>query len=439
MTLRDLLGAGPDDVEITGLAYDNRTVEPGTLFFCVPGFTRDGHDFAPDAVARGAAALVVTRPLGLGVPEVQVEDMRAAMAQAAARFYGDPTAELRVVGITGTTGKTTTAWLTRAMLEAAGMQTRAARHGDLDRGRRGARRSQRTTPEAIDLQRTFREMLDGGDVACAMEISSHALELRRAEGIRCAAAVFTNLSQDHLDFHPDMESYFLAKRMLFETDPGVRIACADDAYGRRLAEEFPGTLTFGIDAEADLRALDVRSDAAGSDFTLRSAEGEWPVRLGMPGRFNVLNALGAWAAARALGAAPEPLLATLADPPRVPGRFEPVDEGQPFAVVVDYSHKPAALENVLQCGARGRRGARDRGVRRGRRPRPRQAPADGGDRRAARRPGDHHLRQPALRGPGGDRDRGGGGRARRRASSSRSTAAPRSSARCRSRRRATSS
>src|SRR4051794_6170480 len=350
MKLRDLLGAGPDDVEITGLAYDNRTVEPGTLFFCVPGFTRDGHDFAPDAVARGAAALVVCRPLGLGVAEVVVEDMRAAMAQAAARFHGDPTAELRVVGITGTSGKTTSAWLTRAMLEAAGLQTGLL--GTVTSIVGGeARPVERTTPEAIDLQRTFREMLDGGDVACAMEISSHALELRRAEGIRCAAAVFTNLSQDHLEFHPDMESYFLAKRMLFETHPGVRIASADDAYGRRLAEEFPGTLTFGIDA-GDLRALDVRSDAAGSDFTLRAEDGQWSVRLGMPGRFNVLNALGAWAAARALGAAPEPLLATLADPPRVPGRFEPVDEGQPFSVVVDYSHKPAALENVLQA-ARG--------------------------------------------------------------------------------------
>ena len=346
MTLRDLLGDGPDDVEISGLAYDNRTVEPGTLFFCVPGFTRDGHDFAPDAVARGAAALVVCRPLGLGVPEVQVEDMRAAMAHAAARFYGDPTAELRVVGITGTSGKTTTAWLTRAMLEAAGMQTGLL--GTVTSIVGGESRPvQRTTPEAIDLQRTFREMLDAGDVACAMEISSHALELRRAEGIHCAAAMFTNLSQDHLDFHPDMESYFLAKRRLFETDPGVRIACADDEYGRRLAAEFPDTVTFGIEAGADIRALDLQADAAGSSFTLRSGEGEWPVRLALPGHFNVLNALGAWAAARALEAPPEPLLATLAQPPAVPGRFEPVDEGQPFTVVVDYAHKPGALENVL--------------------------------------------------------------------------------------------
>jgi len=375
MTLREVLGAAARDappVEVTGLAYDNRLVAPGTLFFCVPGFTRDGHDYAADAVARGAAALVVCRPLALGVPEVQVEDMRAAMAQAAARFYGDPTARLRVVGVTGTSGKTTTAWLTRGMLEAAGMPCGLL--GTVGSVVGGEHRSvERTTPEAIDLQRTFAEMLEAGDVACAMEISSHALELRRAEGIRCAVAIFTNLSQDHLDFHPDMEAYFLAKRRLFETDPGLRVACADDPYGRRLAAEFPGTVTFAIDHEADLRALDVRPDASGSDFRLRTPDGDWPVRLGMPGRFNVLNALGAWAAARALGAAPEPLLATLAAPPRVPGRFEPVDAGQPFAVVVDYSHKPGALENVLNSAravAAGRvivvfgaGGDRDRGKR----------------------------------------------------------------------------
>ena len=210
------------------------------------------------------------------------------------------------MGVTGTSGKTTTAWLVRAMLEAAGMQCGLL--GTVASIVGGERRAmERTTPEAIDLQRTFREMLDAGDVACAMEISSHALELRRAEGIHCTASVFTNLSQDHLDFHPDMESYFLAKRRLFEIDPGVRIAGADDAYGRRLAAEFPGTVTFGIDAEADVRALDVRPDAAGSDFTLRTADGEWPVRLGMPGRFNVLERarrLGGGArAGRAAGAA----------------------------------------------------------------------------------------------------------------------------------------
>src|SRR5919205_131508 len=241
MTLRELLGDGPD-VVVTGLAYDNRLVAPGTLFFCVPGFTRDGHDFAPDAIARGAAALVVARPLGLGVPEVQVDDVRAAMAVAAARFYRDPTARLPVIGVTGTNGKTTTAFLVRALLEASGRQCGLL--GTVTSVIAGEERpTVRTTPEAIDLQRTFRAMLDGGDRACAMEISSHALELRRADGIHVAAAIFTNLTQDHLDFHPTMEDYFLAKRRLFASPlTEVRIINVDDPYGRRLAGEFSGLL-----------------------------------------------------------------------------------------------------------------------------------------------------------------------------------------------------
>src|SRR3954447_24424773 len=320
MTLRELLGDGPD-VVVTGLAFDNRLVEPGTLFFCVPGFTRDGHDFAPDAISRGAAALVVQRPLGLGVPEVRVDDVRAAMAVAAARFHGDPTARLRVAGITGTNGKTTTAFLTRALLEASGLRcgllgtVKCVVGGD-------ERPVVRTTPEALDLQRTFAEMLDAGDEACAMEISSHALELRRADGIHVAAAVFTNLTQDHLDFHPDMEAYFQAKRLLFSSPlTQVRIANADDHYGRRLAEEFPGTVTFGLECEADFRAVDVVTRFAGSELTLRTPDGDFGVRVPLPGRFNVLNALAAWAAARTLGVPADALPGALADAGRVPGRF----------------------------------------------------------------------------------------------------------------------
>src|ERR1700742_1517753 len=241
MTLRELLGDGPD-VVVTGLTFDNRLVVGGTLFFCVPGFTRDGHDFAPDAVARGAVALVVQRPLGLGVPEVVVPDVRASMAVAAARFYGDPTASLRVAGITGTNGKTTTAFLTRALLEGAGV--RCGLLGTVKSVIGGVEHPVvRTTPEAFDLQRTFAEMLAAGDAACAMEISSHALELRRAGGIPVAAAVFPNLTQDHLDFHETMEAYFQAKRLLFASPlTGVRIANADDEWGRRLIDEFDGVV-----------------------------------------------------------------------------------------------------------------------------------------------------------------------------------------------------
>lgn len=345
MTLRELLGDGPD-VVVTSLTFDNRLVGPGTLFFCVPGFTRDGHDFAPDAVARGAVALVVERPLGLGVPEIQVADVRAAMAQAAARFYGDPTATLKVAGITGTNGKTTTAFLIRALLEGAGLSTGLL--GTVKSVVGGAEHAVvRTTPEAFDLQRTFREMLDAGDVACAMEISSHALELRRSNDIHVAAAVFTNLTQDHLDFHPTMEEYFQAKRRLFASPLAqVKIVNADDGYGRRLIEEF-SPLTFGIENAADFRAVDVRTDATGCDFVAITPDGEFSARVPIPGRFNVLNALAAWAAARALGAPAAGLADSLLHAATAPGRFQPVEAGQDFGVVVDFAHKPDALEQVL--------------------------------------------------------------------------------------------
>src|SRR5436190_13722578 len=265
MTLRQLMGNGAPEVEISGLAYRSQDVGDGTLFFCVPGFTTDGHDYAADAVGRGAAALVCERPLGLGVPELVVEDARQAMGPVAARFYGDPTAELRVVGITGTNGKTTTAFLVRHLLEAAGV--RCGLLGTVKRVVGGVPEEvERTTPEAIDLQATFRRMLDEGDRACAMEVSSHALELGRAAGIRFACRVFTNLTQDHLDFHESMEAYFGAKRRLFE-EPGASVVNLDDEYGRRLAAELEEPVTFAIEREAAYRARHVAFDVNGSSFT----------------------------------------------------------------------------------------------------------------------------------------------------------------------------
>src|SRR5947208_3433469 len=285
MNLRELLGEGPADVEITGLAFDNRKVEPGTLFFCVPGFTRDGHDFAPDAVARGAAALVVCRPLGLGVPEVRVEDMRAAMAHAAARFYGDPTATLKVVGVTGTNGKTTTAFLTRALLEAGGI--RAGLLGTVTSIVGGREEPVvRTTPEAIDLQRIFRRMLDEGDEACVMEVSSHALALGRADSIRFACRVFTNLTQDHLDFHPTMEDYFAAKRRLFESPGAPSVVNVDDEYGRRLlVEADPDAITYSLLRDAAYRARDIEFDTARSRFTCETPDGAVAIEMALPGLF----------------------------------------------------------------------------------------------------------------------------------------------------------
>src|SRR3954471_21233626 len=270
MQLREVPGAGPDapPIEITALAYDNRLVTPGTLFFCVPGFTRDGHDFAPDAIARGAAALVVERPLGTRVPEVRVPDVRAAMAAAAAAFHGHPTRTLRAVGITGTNGKTTTAFLVRGLLEAAGGRTGLV--GTITAVVGGEERPMvRTTPEAIDLQRMFAEMREAGDEAVVMEVSSHALQLHRADAIHWDVAVFTNLTQDHLDFHPTMEDYFAAKRRLFEAGPKTAVVNVDDPYGRRLASDLHDPVTVGIDApDARLRATAIESDATGSTFTL---------------------------------------------------------------------------------------------------------------------------------------------------------------------------
>jgi UDP-N-acetylmuramoyl-L-alanyl-D-glutamate--2,6-diaminopimelate ligase len=371
MTLRELFGQDLPEAEVTALALDNRRVEQGTVFFCVRGFTRDGHDFAADAVSRGAVALVVDHALGLGVPEVVVEDVRAAMAPAAARLHGDPTATLRTVGVTGTNGKTTSAYLVRALLEAAGEPTGLL--GTVKSVVGGVEHEvARTTPEAIDLQAAFAAMRDAGDTHCVMEVSSHALALGRADAIHWAAAIFTNLTQDHLDFHPTMEDYFAAKCRLFSAGPHVAVVNVDDPWGARLARELEGAklVTIAIDATAaDLRATDIASDFSGSTFTAGSLE----LRSPLPGRFNVYNVLGAVAAARALGVDDATIVAALPGVEPVPGRFEPVDEGQEFALIVDYAHTPDSLENVLAAArplTRGRLicvfgcgGDRDRGKR----------------------------------------------------------------------------
>ncbi len=359
MELRELIeGAEPLDtsgdlsVEIRGLAYDSRKVGEGGLYFCVPGFSSDGHDFAPAAVEAGAVALVVERDLELPVAEVRVGDVRAAMAPVAARFFGEPTASLAMAGITGTNGKTTTAFLLREIIEADGRSCGLL--GTVKQVVGGAEEEVvRTTPEAVDLEATFRRMLEAGDSACVMEVSSHALSLHRCDAIHFDVALFTNLTQDHLDFHADMEDYFLAKRILFaELAPEASVVNLDDPYGARLAEEL-GCVTFSAaGAAADFRALEVEFDDAGSSFVLEGPAGAMPVRTPLPGHFNVSNALGAIAAAGALGVPPEVAVEALATAGRVPGRFEPIDEGQGFAVLVDYAHTPDSLANVLTAARR---------------------------------------------------------------------------------------
>jgi UDP-N-acetylmuramoyl-L-alanyl-D-glutamate--2,6-diaminopimelate ligase len=359
---------GSRSIDVSDLAYDARRVRPGALFFCVRGERADGHEFAPEAVDRGAVALVVERRLDLPVPQLVVADPRRAMAVAADIFFGRPTRDLLVAGVTGTNGKTTTAYLLHAVLEAAGLTPGLL--GTVESRVGGERRpAVRTTAEAIDLQRTFRELLDAGNRSCAIEATSHGSELHRLDCVRFAALVFTNLSQDHLDFHGTMERYFEAKRRLFAGVPAA--VNVRDEWGRRLAEGQRGErlVTFGLADDADIRAEELELGPAGARFRAGGLE----LRTPLLGRFNVENVLGTVAAARLLGLPDEAIAAGVASVDGVPGRFETVDEGQPFRVVVDYSHKPGALENVLRTArdiADGRvicvfgcGGDRDRGKR----------------------------------------------------------------------------
>src|SRR5689334_12779291 len=366
---REVVGAAP--VEIRDLAYDARDVEPGTLFFCVPGGRADGHDFAATAVEKGTVALVVERPLEVGAPQLVVPSARAAMAVGADEFFGRPTEELQVAGVTGTNGKTTTAFLLYAILAAAGR--RPGLLGTIESRVGGERRpAVRTTPEAIDLQREFREMLDAGDRSAAVEATSHGSALGRLDRVRFSALVFTNLTQDHLDFHGTLEAYFDAKRRLFtETMPPAAVNVGDE-HGRRLAEELRGhneLLTFGLLDDADIRPEELELGPRGARFNAGGIELETRLR----GRFNVENVLGAVAAAKLLEIPDDAIAYGVRELRGVPGRFEAVDEGQPFAVLVDYAHTPDSLENVLRTArdlAQGRLicvfgcgGDRDRGKR----------------------------------------------------------------------------
>jgi UDP-N-acetylmuramoyl-L-alanyl-D-glutamate--2,6-diaminopimelate ligase len=363
---------GDPAVEIADLAYRAQDAGPGALFFALRGANADGHDFAAEAVTRGAVALAVERELELPVPQLVVPDTRVAMARIAAAFFDDPSAELEVVAVTGTSGKTTTTFLVHAVLAAAGR--RPGLLGTVESRVGGERRSAvRTTPESVDLQRTLREMVDAGNRSCALEATSHGSEQHRLDGVHFAALAFTNLQRDHLDYHGSMSSYFEAKRRLFLREPEPRAAVnVGDEWGRRLADELRGRttlLTYALDGEADLTAEELELSADGARFRIGGLVLETALR----GRFNVENALAAVALARLVGVGDEAVVAGLAAAEGPPGRFEQVEEGQPFAVVVDYSHKPDALANVLRAArelAQGRvicvfgaGGERDRGKR----------------------------------------------------------------------------
>ncbi|HEX2236170.1 MAG TPA: UDP-N-acetylmuramoyl-L-alanyl-D-glutamate--2,6-diaminopimelate ligase [Actinomycetota bacterium] len=346
----ELVAVRPDgDALVAGVSYDSRGVQPGDLFFCVPGARHDGHEFAAEAVAAGAVALCTQRPVHAGVPEIVVSDVRRAMARIGAAFFGRPADRLLLVGVTGTNGKTTTAYLVRSILAAAGHS--AGLIGTVETVVAGERRpGVRTTPESLDLHALFAEMVHRGVSAAALEVTSHALALGRVEGVRFACAAFTNLSQDHLDFHRDMEAYFAAKRSLFVPErTGVAAVNLDDPYGRRLAAEVAvPVIGFGAAPEASVRALEVVSAPSRTRIVARTPVGDLELSTRLVGGFNVANCLTACACALGIGVGPDAIASGIEGLSSVPGRFEAVDRGQPFSVIVDYAHTPDSLDNVLR-------------------------------------------------------------------------------------------
>jgi UDP-N-acetylmuramoyl-L-alanyl-D-glutamate--2,6-diaminopimelate ligase len=337
------------DPECAGLAYDSRRVTPGMVFFALPGEKTDGHDHAADAAARGAVAVVAERDCGLppDVAQVFAANTRKTMALAAARFHRNPSRDLKVIGITGTNGKTTVAHLARHVLKQAGLATGLLGTVEYDVGER-VLPAARTTPEALELQQLLAQMRDADCAVCVMEVSSHALAQHRVDAIEFDAALFTNLTQDHLDYHGDMEAYFATKRQLLDglKNKAAAIVNLDDPFGARLAGE--PVLTFGHATAATVRAVDFTLGATSTHLTVQTPDGSLPVSLPLIGRHNISNALAAFCIARLLGVGPDVIAEALASAPPVPGRLESIVAGQPFGVFVDYAHTDDALRQVLK-------------------------------------------------------------------------------------------
>ena len=340
--------AAEPDVAISGIAYNSRSVRPGDAFFCIAGFERDGHDFAADAEARGACAIVAERAVpGVRIPVVIVPDTRRALAVASSRFFGHPSSDMRVVGITGTNGKTTTTYVLDSVLRAAGFLTGVI--GTIETRIGGAREpASRTTPESRDLQETLSRMRVACVTAVSMEVSSHAVDLHRVDGVEFAVVAFTNLSQDHLDYHATMEEYFSVKARFMGCVPiERRVVNVDDDHGVLIADTLGAHWQVGTSARANVRGQDIVMQAACCRFRLITPEGEAHVVLPLAGAFNVSNALIAAGCGLALGLPLQTIVAGLENAPQVPGRLERIDEGQDFAVLVDYAHTPDGLANAI--------------------------------------------------------------------------------------------
>ena len=343
---------GGRQAEVSALAYESNRVEPGSLFCTWKGKVKDGHTFVPDAVKRGAVAVVAERQLGdLKIPGIRVENGRRALGRMAANFYGNPSRQVRVVGVTGTNGKTSTAMLLQSLLEVGGLRSGLLGTvvNDTGKGRVGAKH---TTPEALDLQQYLAEMRENGCRAAAIEVSSHALDQGRTEGVEFAGAIFTNLGRDHLDYHQTLEAYEEAKAQLFRGLGAGAFAVinAEDPVGIRMVNRCaPGVriIRYGVD-RGEVCTRDLKMGTGGSSFVLRTSEGEVAATLPWLGRFNVANALAAAAGALAAGVPLEKVAAGLGRAPAVPGRMERVAGPQEITVLIDYAHTEDAVRAALE-------------------------------------------------------------------------------------------
>jgi len=370
--------SGNSQVVVGGMSMDSRKVQPGDLYACVPGFKVDGHDFAEKAINSGAVALVVDHFLPLNVPQVKVANVRQVIGHLAAAVYGHPSEQLKLVGVTGTNGKTTITYLIEKIGTKHGQKVGLiGTLGSRINGREIP--GERTTPEAIEVQKLLGDMVAEGVSLAVMEVSSHALDLGRVSGCEFDVGIFTNLTQDHLDYHKTMEDYLYAKSRLFSNltgkkQPKISILNGDDSSFKKLSEASAAPVVrYGIDNEADYRAENVEVTSEGVRFVVRFREGLQTIQYSTPGVFSVYNALAAFAWGVERGYSAESVAEALAEIPGVPGRFESVRLGQPFQVIVDYAHTPDGLENVVrtaQSFTKGRLitvfgcgGDRDRGKR----------------------------------------------------------------------------
>ena len=345
-------GPAAADIEITGISYASSSVEPGHLFAALKGERRDGIDFVPEAAARGAAAVLADRPRpeGVGLPWVRVFDARESLALAAANFHGHPSYGLKVVGITGTKGKTTTTFILESILRAAGRP--AGIIGTIQhRGGTLSQEAFRTTPEAPDLQRMLRSMLEDGLTHCVMEVSSHSLALKRVVGVSFDVAVFTNLGAEHLDYHKTMEDYFEAKKKLFQLNSKKRTAVVneDDPWGKRLITELPmTTITFGLEPTAIVRGEKLKVNGTGLEALVRFPGGQMAVSSPLSGRHNLYNILAAFSVALALNVPLQAIREGIASLGQVPGRFEEIPNGRGLRIFVDYAHTEGSLRSLLE-------------------------------------------------------------------------------------------